>query len=50
MTPAPAPAPKGGGFATPPGNKTMGFGFGGGILGGVALLGLLALVTRKKQA
>ena len=48
-TPAPAPKPPGGGFSTPPGGKTMGFGFGGGILGGVALLGLFALVSRRKK-
>ena len=48
-TPAPAPKPPGGGFSTPPGGKTMGFGFGGGILGGAALLGLLALVSRRKK-
>ena len=46
--PTPAPAPKGG-FSTPPGGKTMGFGFGGGILGGIALLGLLALVSRRRK-
>jgi hypothetical protein len=48
-SPTPAPAPKGGGFATPPGGKTMGLGFGGGIVGGVVLLGLLALITRRKK-
>ncbi len=46
--PAPAPSSKGG-FATPPGGKTMGLGFGGGILGGVALLGLLAFIGRRKK-
>ena len=45
-TPAPKPA---GGFATPPGSKTMGIGFGGGIVGGIVLLGVLALVTRKRR-
>ena len=49
-TPAPkAPAPPKGGFATPPGSKTMGIGFGGGIVGGIVLLGVLALVTRKRR-
>ncbi len=46
----PAPAPKGGGnFATPPGSKTMSIGFGGGIAGGIVLLGMLALVARKRK-
>jgi hypothetical protein len=46
---SPAPAPKSG-FSTPPsGGKTMGIGFGGGILGGIAMLGLIALVTRRKK-
>ncbi len=48
--PTPAPAPKGGGnFATPPGSKTMGLGFGGGIAGGLVMLGLFALVVRRKK-
>ncbi|MGE0396412.1 MAG: DUF2330 domain-containing protein [Kofleriaceae bacterium] len=39
--------PAGGGFSTPP--KTMGFGFGGGVLGGLAMLGLFALVARRRN-
>ena len=48
-TKAPAPSPQKGTFAAPPKTKTMGFGFGGGVLGGVALLGLIALVSRRKN-
>ena len=44
---APSPKPSGGGFATPP--KTMGVGLGGGIAGGALLLGLLALVRRRRK-
>ena len=46
---APAPAPGGTKFATPPGSKAMGFGFGAGAAGGLLLLGLGLLVTRKKK-
>jgi hypothetical protein len=48
--PAPAPKPAGGGFATPPGTKTMGLGFGGGLAGGVVVMGLLALLARRAKA
>ncbi|MGE0396411.1 MAG: DUF2330 domain-containing protein [Kofleriaceae bacterium] len=47
---SPAPSQKKGGFATPPGGKTMGLGFGGGVLGGLAMLGLIALVARKRTS
>ncbi|MFN0248813.1 MAG: hypothetical protein ACKV2T_18130, partial [Kofleriaceae bacterium] len=43
-TPAPKP---GGGFATPP-KKTMGVGFGGGLAGGVVLMGILAILARRR--
>jgi hypothetical protein len=50
-TTAPAPTkPAGGGFATPPGSKTMGLGFGGGLAGGVVVMGLLALLARRAKA
>ena len=45
----PAPAPGGAKFATPPGSKAMGFGFGMGAVGGMVLLGLGMLLMRKKQ-
>ena len=45
--PAATPAPTKGGFATPP--KTMGVGFGGGIVGGLVLLGLFAIIARRKK-
>ena len=44
--PAPAPAPGGTKFSTPPGGKAMGFGMG--AVGGVLLLGLGLLLTRRK--
>ena len=46
-TPATVPAPKGTKFATPPGGKAMGFGVG--AVGGLMLLGLGLLLTRKKR-
>ena len=42
---APPPPPKAG---TPPKTKPMGF-FGGGMLGGLALIGLGALLARRKR-
>jgi len=43
-----APAPRGAKFATPPGSKAMGFGFGAGAIGGILILGLAMLVLRRK--
>ncbi|HEY4181470.1 MAG TPA: DUF2330 domain-containing protein [Kofleriaceae bacterium] len=46
---APAPTPQGGGgFAKPPGTKTMAFGLGSGAIFGLLLLGLLSFFKRKK--
>ena len=49
-TTKPAPAPGGAKFATPPGSKAMGFGFGMGAVGGMMLLGLGMLLMRRKQS
>jgi hypothetical protein len=43
------PAPGGTKFATPPGSKAMGFGFGAGAIGGMLILGLSMLVLRRKK-
>lgn len=45
---APSRTNGGGGFAKPPGAKAMGF-FGGGFVGGLLMIGLIALVTRKQR-
>ncbi|MBL0216409.1 MAG: DUF2330 domain-containing protein [Myxococcales bacterium] len=45
--PPPAPAPNGAKFATPPGTKAMGFGFGASA--GLVLVALTLLVARRKK-
>jgi hypothetical protein len=46
---SPPPGPGGAKFATPPGSKAMGIGFGGGVLGSLLAIGLFAVIARRKR-